>query len=59
MVMSSRQTANCKLSYDLPSSKKPDVSATLRFDIAIGWFILLFYVLTIAKLGPGVLNWAL
>ena len=38
-----------------PEQKKSRSHRNIAIGIAIGFFVLLFYVVTIAKLGPGVL----
>lgn len=51
----------------IPESKRPDLVLTseqkkarqqrnVAIALAIGAFVLLFYIVTITKLGPGVLN---
>jgi hypothetical protein len=39
-----------------PAQTKSRSQRNIAIGIAIGFFVLLFYVVTIAKLGPGVLN---
>lgn len=39
-----------------PEQKKSRRQRNVAIGVAIGFFVLLFYVVTIAKLGPGVLN---
>ncbi len=38
-----------------PEQKKSRSQRNVAIGIAIGFFVLLFYAVTIAKLGPGVL----
>ena len=39
-----------------PQQLKSRRQRNIAIGLAIGFFVLLFYVVTIAKLGPGVLN---
>jgi hypothetical protein len=39
-----------------PQQKKSRDHRNLAIGLAVGFFVLLFYVVTIAKLGPGVLT---
>ncbi|MGO9004770.1 MAG: hypothetical protein ACLQB4_03265 [Beijerinckiaceae bacterium] len=39
-----------------PEQAKRRRQRNLAIGLAVGFFVLLFYVVTIAKLGPGVLN---
>jgi hypothetical protein len=39
-----------------PAQQKTGRQRNVAIGIAIGCFVLLFYAVTIAKLGPGVLN---
>jgi hypothetical protein len=39
-----------------PEQQKTRRQCNVAIGIAIGCFVLLFYAVTIAKLGPGVLN---
>ncbi len=39
-----------------PAQKKSRRQRNVAIGLAVGFFVLLFYVVTIAKLGPGVLN---
>jgi hypothetical protein len=39
-----------------PEQQKTRRQRNVAIALAIGGFVLLFYVVTIAKLGPGVLN---
>jgi hypothetical protein len=39
-----------------PEQKKSRRQRNIAIGLAVGFFVLLFYVVTIAKLGPGVLN---
>jgi hypothetical protein len=39
-----------------PEQQKTRRQRNVAIALAIGCFVLLFYVVTIAKLGPGVLN---
>ena len=39
-----------------PEQQKARRQRNIAIGFAIGCFVLLFYVVTIAKLGPGVLN---
>lgn len=39
-----------------PEQKKSRRQRNVAIGLAVGFFVLLFYVVTIAKLGPGVLN---
>ena len=39
-----------------PEQQKTRHQRNVAIALAIGCFVLLFYVVTIAKLGPGVLN---
>ena len=39
-----------------PEQLKSRRQRNIAIGLAIGFFVLLFYVVTIAKLGPGVLN---
>jgi hypothetical protein len=39
-----------------PEQAKSRRQRNIAIGLAIGFFVLLFYVVTIAKLGPGVLN---
>ena len=38
-----------------PEQKKSRSQRNVAIGLAVGFFVLLFYVVTIAKLGPGVL----
>jgi hypothetical protein len=43
--------------YELtPRQLKSRRQRNIAIGLAVGFFVLLFYVVTIAKLGPGVLN---
>jgi hypothetical protein len=42
-----------------PSQQKSRRARNIAIGLALGLFALLFYVVTIVKLGPGVLNRAL
>jgi hypothetical protein len=39
-----------------PEQEKSRRQRNIAIGLAVGFFVLLFYVVTIAKLGPGVLN---
>jgi hypothetical protein len=39
-----------------PEQEKSRRQRNLAIALAVGFFVLLFYVVTIVKLGPGVLN---
>jgi hypothetical protein len=39
-----------------PEQVKSRRQRNIAIGLAVGFFVLLFYVVTIAKLGPGVLN---
>ncbi len=39
-----------------PAQKKSRGQRNVAIGLAVGFFVLLFYVVTIAKLGPGVLD---
>ncbi len=39
-----------------PAQKKSRRQRNVAIGLAVGFFVLLFYVVTIAKLGPGVLD---
>lgn len=39
-----------------PEQKKSRRQRNIAIGLAVGFFVVLFYVVTIAKLGPGVLN---
>jgi hypothetical protein len=39
-----------------PQQKKSRNQRNIAIGLAVGFFVLLFYVVTIAKLGPGVLT---
>ncbi len=39
-----------------PQQLKSRRQRNVAIGLAVGFFVLLFYVVTIAKLGPGVLN---
>lgn len=39
-----------------PQQKKSRHHRNIAIGLAVGFFVLLFYVVTIAKLGPGVLT---
>ena len=39
-----------------PAQQKSRRRRNIAIGLAVGFFVLLFYVVTIAKLGPGVLN---
>lgn len=39
-----------------PEQLKSRRQRNIAIGLAVGFFVLLFYVVTIAKLGPGVLN---
>jgi hypothetical protein len=39
-----------------PEQKKSRRQRNVAIGLALGFFVLLFYVVTIAKLGPGVLE---
>jgi hypothetical protein len=39
-----------------PQQLKSRRQRNIAIGLAVGFFVLLFYVVTIAKLGPGVLN---
>jgi len=39
-----------------PEQAKSRRQRNIAIGLAVGFFVLLFYIVTIAKLGPGVLN---
>ena len=51
-----RRKRNAKASMLTPEQQKSRRQRNIAIGLAVGFFVLFFYVVTIAKLGPGVLR---